>query len=92
MSQIRITHPEVSERRACALVGLSRNAVEAPMGQIDKDKPLVSVLTSLARERPRSGYRMLHGMIQDQGFNAGRDKVYRLCRKHGFRVNAAGRR
>lgn len=58
----------------------------APVGRIDKDKPLMSVLTHLAQQRPRAGYRMLHGLIQDQGFKAGRDRVYRLCRKHGLRV------
>jgi transposase InsO family protein len=83
---VRKLHPQVSTRRICELVGLSRNAIKAPTGRIDKDKPLVAALTKLATERPRSGYRMLYGMLMRDGFDVGRDQVYRLCRKHGFRV------
>lgn len=79
-------HPECSERHACELVGLSRNAVEAPQLKADKDKPLVAALIHLAGKNPRSGYRMLHGMVKLRGFRAGRDCVYRLCRVHKLRV------
>lgn len=83
---IRRRRPEVSTRRACELVGLSRNAVKAPTAKAEKDKPLVAVLTGLAAQHPRLGYRMLHGMVALRGFRAGRDQVYRLCRRHGLRV------
>jgi transposase InsO family protein len=86
LEHIRRSRPEVSIRRACELVGLSRNAVEAPTAKIEKDKPLVEVLTGLAAKHPRFGYRMLHGMVALRGFRAGRDQVYRLCRRHGLRV------
>jgi transposase InsO family protein len=29
---------------------------------------------------------MLHGRLRDEGFEVGRDRVYRLCRKYGFKV------
>lgn len=83
---IRRRRPEVSTRRACALVGLSRNAVKAPTAKAEKDRPLVEALTGLAAKHPRLGYRMLHGMVALRGFRAGRDQVYRLCRRHGLRV------
>lgn len=83
---IRRRRPEVSTRRACELVGLSRNAVKAPKAKAEKDKPLVEALTGLAAQHPRLGYRMLHGMVALRGFRAGRDQVYRLCRRHGLRV------
>jgi putative transposase len=83
---IRRFRPEVSTRRACGLVGLSRNAVKAPKTTVEKDKPLVAALTGLAATHPRLGYRMLHGMVAQRGFRAGRDQVYRLCRRHGLRV------
>ena len=57
---LREWHPGLSIRRACGLVGLSRNAVKAPRAKIDKDKPLVAALTKLAAKHPRLGYRMLH--------------------------------
>jgi len=79
-------HPAVSTRRICRLIGLSRNAIKAPEGLIVKDKPLLAALTKLAAQRPRSGYRMLHSLVLREGFTAGRDRVQRLCRKHGLRV------
>lgn len=86
VEHIRRQRPDVSTRRACELVGLSRNAVKAPTAKIEKDKPLVKVLTELAARHPRLGYRMLHGMVVLRGFRAGRDQVHRLCRRHGLRV------
>ena len=86
LHRIREDHPELSERHACRLVGLCRGAVNEPFRRIDKDKPLVSMLMRLVQERPRSGYRMLHGLVRDEGFRTGRDRVYRLCRKHGLGV------
>jgi len=83
---IRERHPDVSLRRACKLVGLSRNSVKAPIGKQDKDKPVVASLRRILAERPRSGYRMLHQIAVREGFKIGRDQVYRLCRKHGLRV------
>jgi putative transposase len=77
---IREWHPGLSIRRACGLVGLSRNAVKAPRAKIDKDK------------HPRLGYRMLHHMVKREGFRVDRDRVYRLCRRHGLRVPRRVRR
>ena len=86
LREVLRSHPECSERRTCELVGLSRNAVKAPTAKIEKDKPLVEALRHLAFKHPRLGYRMLHGMVALRGFRAGRDRVYRLCRRHGLRV------
>lgn len=86
VEHIRRERPDVSIRRACELVGLSRNAVEAPTAKVEKDKPLVEALMGLAAKHPRLGYRMLHGMVALRGFRAGRDQVYRLLRRHGLRV------
>jgi putative transposase len=86
VGHIRRAWPGVSIRRACGLVGLSRNAVKAPTSKERKDKPLVEALTHLAAKHPRLGYRMLHGMVALRGYRAGRDQVYRLCRRHGLRV------
>lgn len=86
VEHIRREWPGVSARRACELVGLSRNAMTAPQAKVEKDRPLVAALTSLALRHPRLGYRMLHGMVRLHGFRAGRDQVHRLCRRHGLRV------
>ncbi len=83
---MRERHPEVSQRRACRLVGLSRNASEALTEVVNKDKPFGEAMTSMVHDRPRTGYRMLHGRLRNERFEVGRDRVYRLCRKHGFKV------
>lgn len=92
VGMIREGHPDLSMRRACGLVGLSRNAVKAPRAKIDKDKPLVAALTKLAANPQRVGYRMLHHMVRREGFRVGRDQVYRVCRRHGLRVPRRVRR
>ena len=83
---VRRQWPEVSVRHACELVGLSRNAIVAPKGKIEKDEPLLKELTSLALKHPRLGYRMLHGMVVRLGYDVGRDQVHRLLRRQGLRV------
>ncbi len=89
---IRRVWPECSERRCCELVGLSRNAIEAPQRVVDRDKPLVAVLQKISAKHPRLGYRMLHGRVKLMGFGVGRDQVHRLCRKHGLKVPQRVRR
>ena len=86
MDLLREWHAGLSIRRACGRACLSRNAVKAPRAKTDKDKPLVAALTKLAAKHPRLGYRMLHHMVKREGFRVGRDRVYRLCRRHGLRV------
>ncbi len=68
-------HLKLSVRRAGRLVGLSRVAIEAPTSRHDKDKPIVEAMA-----------RMVHERLRDEGFEVGRDQVYRLCRKPGFKV------
>ncbi len=60
--------------------------IDAPTVLVDRDKPIVEAMTRMVREKPRTGYRMLHGRLRDEGFEVGRDRVYRLCRKQGFKV------
>ncbi len=90
--KIREDHPEISQRRACGLVGLSRNAISEPRRRADRDRPVVDALLRMVSERPRSGYRMLHGRLVDEGYRVGRDRVYRLCRRHGLKVPRRRRR
>jgi putative transposase len=78
--------PGPSIRLACRVVGLFRNVVKALMSRVDNDRRLVGALMMPAAKHPRSGYRMLHEMVNREGFRVGRDRVDRLCRRHGLRV------
>lgn len=57
---------DVSERRACRLVGFSRSAAWAPLKGRD-DVRLRSRLKALAEQYPRYGYPTLHAMLKIEG-------------------------
>lgn len=69
---------QISERRACQLVGLSRTVLHySPKRQPENDQ-LKTRLAELAAERRHFGYRRLHALVRREGFVANRKKVYRL--------------
>lgn len=75
----------LSERRACGLVGISASSLgyvtrrTLPPGLRDR-------LLSLARERPRYGYRRLHVLLRREGFEVNHKRVHRLYRAEGLTV------
>ncbi len=71
----------LSERRACRLAGLSRDAfrnepVPAPATQL-----LASRLVELAHARRRFGYRRLHDLLRPEFAGVNHKKIYRLYRE-----------
>lgn len=72
----------ISERRACALVGLSRTVLHyEPKAS---DDSLQQRLIELAGERRRFGYRRLHILLEREGFEANHKRVHRLYRLAGL--------
>ena len=54
-----------SERRACELVGVSRSTARyKPVGASGEHVKLRERIKELARERKRSGYRMIHALLR----------------------------
>jgi transposase InsO family protein len=47
---------------------------------------LLKATEELVCRHPRYGYRMIHAMLKDDGFKLGRDRFYRLWRRHGYGV------
>ena len=82
---------EVSERRACALVGLGRSTCRyRPRRQ---DWPtLRERLRALAGERRRFGYRRLYVLLRREGFRVNLKRVYRLYTQEGLTVRRRRRR
>ena len=76
---------KLSERRACALVGLGRSTCRyRPRRQ---DWPaLRERLRTLAGERRRFGYRRLYVLLRREGFRVNRKRVYRLYTQEGLTV------
>jgi len=87
---LRSTH-EMSERRACRLVGADRTSVRYQATRPDDDA-LRERLKALAQERRRFGYRRLHVLLRREGQVVNRKKVQRLYREERLMVRRRGGR
>lgn len=76
-----------SVRSSCALLNLPTSSYYYSSDRDEKDAPLREELRSLARKRPRWGYRMLREVLcreRDEPIN--HKRVYRLYREEGLQV------
>jgi len=76
---------EMSERRACSLVGADRTMIRYRRRRPD-DADLRERLRSLAGQRRRFGYRRLHVLLRQEGWTVNRKKTQRLYREEGLSV------
>jgi putative transposase len=74
----------ISERRACVGLGLSRSSKR--YRSIRNDTRLREHLRCLALERRRFGYRRLHVLLKRSGIMVNLKKVYRLYTEEGLTV------
>ncbi len=82
---------QLSERRACALVGLGRSTCRyRPRRQ--EWPALRDRLRVLAGERRRFGYRRLPVLLRREGFTVNLKRVYRLYPQEGLTVRRRRRR
>jgi putative transposase len=88
---IRQAHPELSERRACGLAGLSRSSYRYPRQEGD-ESGLRQRLKELAAERRRYGYRRLTVLLRREGRRVNHKRVYRLYREAGLSVRRRKRK
>lgn len=80
---------EVSERRACQVIGLARSTVQyEPAERTNEEKELVSQIRKFALEHPRYGYRRIWVLLKEQGWQINKKKVRRLWREEGLKVPA----
>jgi putative transposase len=80
-----------SERRACALVGLSRASARY-RGSGRDDGELRERLHALAAERRRFGYRRLHVLLCREGWVVNHKRIYRLYREEQLSVRKRSRK
>lgn len=81
---------QISERRACSLLGLSRSVLHYVSQRIDDG--LQERLVELAGERRRFGYRRLHILVEREGFVVNHKRVHRLYRQAGLAVRKRRKR
>ena len=75
----------MSERRACAVIGVDRTSIRY-RGRRPDDHDLRERLRALASERRRFGYRRLHVLLRREGHVVNRKKTQRLYREEGLSV------
>lgn len=84
VAYLKTTH-EVSERRACAVLGVAR-ALARYRSCRPRDTALRVRLKELACERRRFGYRRLTIFLRREGFTCNIKKVYRIYREEKLMV------
>ena len=82
---------EMSERRACEVIGTDRTSVRYRALRPD-DGALRERLKALAQERRRFGYRRLHVLLRREGHAVNRKRVQRLYREERLTVRRRGGR
>jgi putative transposase len=82
---------EMSERRACRVIGSDRTSVRY-QGVCPDDEVLRERLKALAQERRRFGYRRLHVLLRREGHAVNGKRVQRLCREERLTVRRRGGR
>ena len=82
---------EVSERRACKLMGVDRGTYRYEP-RPDRNVTLREALIALARQKPRYGYRRLHVLLEKRGQRASVMRIYRLYRAEGLAVRRLKRK
>src|SRR5690606_16685843 len=76
---------EMSERRACSLIGADRSSVRYRHRRPD-DRELREVLRGAAETHRRFGYRRLHVLLRRDGHVLNRKRTQRLYREEGLSV------
>lgn len=77
---------EVSERRACRVVGQSRSSQRYVSTKAGKDGAVLQRLLALSRENPRYGYRRVWALLRREGWEVNKKRIQRLWREAGLRV------
>ena len=82
---------QMSERQACKLVNVDRSSYRYEP-RPDHNAQLREELLTLARQKPRYGYRRLQVLLERGGHPASPQRVYRLYRKEGLAVRRLKRK
>jgi len=82
----------VSQRRACRALGQPRSTQRYRPRKKPDEGSLLRAIEALVCRHPRYGYRMVHAMLVADGHDVGRDRVYRLWRRHGYGVKRKPRK
>jgi putative transposase len=83
---IETNHPQLSVRRQCELVGLSRATLyRRPRGETPVNLRLMRLIDEEYTRTPFYGYRKMTARLNMQGYAVNRKRVARLMRTMGLR-------
>ena len=77
---------QLSERRACRLVGLSRDSFRNPPMASEQTQALRCHIVDIAHQRRRFGYRRVHDLLRRDFPGVNHKRVYRLYREANLAV------
>lgn len=84
---------QVSQRRACQSLGVSRSTVRYECQPDDDEaRRLVARMHELVRQYPRYGYRFVGAKLRQEGWHVNSKRIYRLWRREGFKVPRKARK
>ena len=83
---------ELSERRACKVVGQPRSTQRYEVESDGEEQRLRHELREISRQRPRAGYRMAARCLRRGGWRINHKRVQRLWREEGLRVGRKQRK
>ena len=81
-----VNEHHLSERRACRLVGLSRDCYRHPPSMDASTQALSARIVEIAHERRRFGYRRIHDLLRPEFSGVNHKRVYRLYRNANLAV------
>ena len=81
-----VSEHHLSERRACRLVGLSRDSYRHPPTADQATLDLHEKIVEIAHVRRRFGYRRIHDMLREQFPGGNHKRIYRLYRQANLTV------
>ena len=76
---------QVSERRSCRLINLNR-ATKRNRPRTHRDQELRIEIHRLSMRYPRFGYRKIHDVLKDKGWQVGRERVRLIRKQEGLQV------
>jgi len=76
----------ISERRACKAVGQARATQRWKSRRAELDRELLERMKVLAQENPSGGYRMIWGLLRQEGVKVNVKRVHRLWKQAGLKV------
>lgn len=77
---------EISERRACAVLGQPRSTQRRHLKTPDDEAALTAAIIRLATRYGRYGYRRIREMLVTEGWRVNVKRVYRIWRREGLKV------